>query len=338
MRAAIAQHLEANKKAFELLHEAAGIEECRYPVDMTDGHAVLLPHLDKTNHIARLLRLEALHHAQRGEGEQAADSMAALLGLGRSLANEPILISYLVEHACDTRAVKSLEETLSIIALPEGQIVEPAAALEQAENAEAMRRAFVGEACSMHGAFQKAAGELGAYRGVPGIPRPLTVLYSTTGLLDLDDAACLKIMRDVIEASEKPLIERLQAMRSIDVEKRVENLPSYCILTKTLMPESEHAGEEDARHAAQLRAARTALAVERYRRTRGPLPQKLDDLVPEFMDAIPIDPFDGKPMRYNKLERGYVVYCIGPDGDDDGGKEREPGGGDDHDVPFTVAR
>ena len=92
------------------------------------------------------------------------------------------------------------------------------------------------------------------------------------------------------------------------------------------------------REATQQRAARTALAVERYRRTRGPLPQKLDDLVPEFMDAIPIDPFDGKPMRYNKLEMGYVVYCIGPDGDDDGGKEREPGGGDDHDVPFTVAR
>ena len=54
------------------------------------------------------------------------------------------------------------------------------------------------------------------------------------------------------------------------------------------------------------------------------------------MDEIPPDPFDGKPLRYKKLEKGYVVYSVGPDGNDDGGKER--GLGDDYDIIFVVER
>jgi len=36
---------------------------------------------------------------------------------------------------------------------------------------------------------------------------------------------------------------------------------------------------------------------------------------------MPLDPFDGAPLRYKPLAKGYVVYSIGPDGHDDGGKE-----------------
>ena len=79
MREAIEQYLEANREALELLHEAAGIEECRYPLDMTDGHALLLSHLQKIRAGTRLLRLEALHHAHRGDGEKAAHSLSAAL-------------------------------------------------------------------------------------------------------------------------------------------------------------------------------------------------------------------------------------------------------------------
>jgi hypothetical protein len=40
-----------------------------------------------------------------------------------------------------------------------------------------------------------------------------------------------------------------------------------------------------------------------------------------FLPAVPLDPFDGAPLRYKPLVKGYVVYSIGPDGHDDGGKE-----------------
>ena len=90
---------------------------------------------------------------------------------------------------------------------------------------------------------------------------------------------------------------------------------------------------------AQVRTARTALAVERYRLAHGTLPGGLADLVPDYLDGVPEDPFDGRPLRYKKLEKGYVVYSVGEDGKDDGGAEPPREGVPEFlDVTFTVER
>jgi len=52
------------------------------------------------------------------------------------------------------------------------------------------------------------------------------------------------------------------------------------------------------RSIAQLRCAGTACAIERFHLKYKKFPQKLEQLVPEFLPKIPIDPFDGKPLRY----------------------------------------
>jgi hypothetical protein len=46
----------------------------------------------------------------------------------------------------------------------------------------------------------------------------------------------------------------------------------------------------------------------------------LNDLAPEFFSAIPIDPYDGKPLRYHPNADGtYLLYSVGENGVDDGG-------------------
>jgi hypothetical protein len=73
---------------------------------------------------------------------------------------------------------------------------------------------------------------------------------------------------------------------------------------------------------ANLRITQTALAVESFRVAHEDnLPQSLDDLVPSILTTIPTDPYDGKPLRYRRLAKGYVVYTIADDGRDDGGAE-----------------
>ncbi|GMV93317.1 MAG: hypothetical protein AMXMBFR82_30950 [Candidatus Hydrogenedentota bacterium] len=68
--------------------------------------------------------------------------------------------------------------------------------------------------------------------------------------------------------------------------------------------------------------ARTILvtvALERYRETYDALPQTLDELVPEFIDAIPLDPFDGQALRYIVSDQDYAIYSVAFDRVDDGG-------------------
>ena len=70
---------------------------------------------------------------------------------------------------------------------------------------------------------------------------------------------------------------------------------------------------KDAVNTAKLRAARTAVAIERYRLAHGQLPTTLPALVPFYLETAPSDPFDGQPLRYQKLANGYVVYSVGTD-------------------------
>ena len=87
----------------------------------------------------------------------------------------------------------------------------------------------------------------------------------------------------------------------------------------------------ETRTLARLRAANAGLAVESYRETLGHLPDKLADLAPIYLNSVLTDPFDGQPLRYKKLAKGYVVYSVGEDGNDDGGDEKK-------DITFTVER
>jgi len=94
----------------------------------------------------------------------------------------------------------------------------------------------------------------------------------------------------------------------------------------------------DLRRIAQLRTARAGLALERYRLAMGKLPDMLGELVPAYLDAVPMDPFDGAELRYKRLEKGYVVYSIGQDGSDDGGREKGKGKKQNWDETFIVER
>jgi hypothetical protein len=70
---------------------------------------------------------------------------------------------------------------------------------------------------------------------------------------------------------------------------------------------------------ANRRAATTALAVERYRLQHGRWPDSLEALVAaQLLRQVPIDPYDGKPLRYRATKDGVVLYSIGPDGKGDG--------------------
>jgi hypothetical protein len=71
---------------------------------------------------------------------------------------------------------------------------------------------------------------------------------------------------------------------------------------------------------ASARIARVAIAIERYRQRHGQMPARLADLTPDELDAVPMDPFDGQPLRYRTGDGFVMIYSVGRNGADDGGK------------------
>jgi hypothetical protein len=62
------------------------------------------------------------------------------------------------------------------------------------------------------------------------------------------------------------------------------------------------------------------IALELYRREHGMYPQTLDVLVPEYLPSVPTDRITGDPTRYRTVNGKPVVYSVGFDRDDDGGR------------------
>ena len=62
------------------------------------------------------------------------------------------------------------------------------------------------------------------------------------------------------------------------------------------------------------------IALELYRRKHGQYPAGLEVLVPEYLPAIPEDRITGEAVKYRVVEGRPIVYSVGVDRDDDGGR------------------
>ena len=94
------------------------------------------------------------------------------------------------------------------------------------------------------------------------------------------------------------------------------------ILSPAFLP----ASFKEASFSAERRLLITALALQAYQREHnGKPPETLAELTPGYLTVIPDDPFapsPNTPFRYRK-ESGsnrFVLYSVGPNGKDDGGK------------------
>ena len=113
------------------------------------------------------------------------------------------------------------------------------------------------------------------------------------------------------------------------------------MICRMLLPTLSFAVEKNVQGLTQLEVARTALAVQRYRLAQGKLPAALGDLAPAYLDAVPVDPFDGQALRFKPLAAGFIVYSVGRDGMDNGGRAKDENGRQFQpgtDITFTVER
>ncbi len=321
MKALIAEYVADNNEAIDLLHEAAKIEHCRYPVDLTAGFATRLPNLSEMRGCVFLLELEAILHADDGDSDAYIRSIDSAFGVARSLAGQPLTISQLIRGSCQNRVVQMIEQVVNRTDLTDEQLIQLIESTHKSEGICDMSAALVGERC-MGLTFLQNPQSVDPSLFAPGsIPiRPILALYQGVGLSDADAAIYLDLMDGYIESARLPTHERREAANAI--EAKLQSTSKIHVLLHEMMPALLRVTTIGIRTIAYLRTAQAALAVQRYRLTTGKLPDKLADLVPAYLENAPKDPFDGEELRYKKLDPGFVVYSIGDDLSDDGGKER----------------
>lgn len=62
------------------------------------------------------------------------------------------------------------------------------------------------------------------------------------------------------------------------------------------------------------------LALGAFRSRHGRYPENLESLVPDYLDRLAEDPYGDGPYKYRCTAEGCRVYSVGPNGEDDGGR------------------
>lgn len=339
---------QAQRLRGELTKAAPALAAARPLADMSRGRYILkwspdavsmrMDHLQEARELAQLLRLSAIEEAHEGDMDAAIASCRAILSTGRSIGDEPFAISQLVRLSCLRFTIRSLERTLA-----QGQSSERGLASLQrwleGETKWPMLQVFArAERANIHQILETFEAEQ-VDRASFGM-RSRTGSYKIDNLLDRGKAraihaAYLRFLNECVEISKLPPEEQVERFQQLNM-KEPENVPELLAgLTRDsgfrIMARGFHYS------LAFMRCGIAAVAVERFRLAHGHWPDRLEDLVPAYLSKLPIDPFDGQPLRFRRLKDGVIIYTIGEEQTDDGGvRVRIKAGTPDRDVGFQL--
>jgi hypothetical protein len=337
--------LEKNRQALELLHRAAERTQCRYPVHLKDGQAAMMTHLPPISNCALLLEREAIVNATKGRTGPAIQSVLDGLRLARSLESEPTLISQMRRLKTIANAMAGFDVVANSGTFSESDLARLQTAFEEAENADAaaMARGYAGDRCATVDMFVMSTREAAMCLRTVGIETRASGVAayrrSSTNLADL--AFCLDQFSNIVAMAKMPFPDCLNAVDRWAAQLDDPRSKGYLVSSSAHFINSAKQLGNEAGILAELRTARVAMAIERYRLAHNTLPANLNALVPKYLSAVPVDPFDGKPLRYKKgTPKGYAVYSVGFDRQDDNGTKltaKTPRGAK-YDVVFAMVR
>ncbi|UCG34379.1 MAG: hypothetical protein JSU68_07015 [Phycisphaerales bacterium] len=315
----------------ELVAELDSIRDLpdgRFPLNlMPNPLAILLPYLSPLRTASKVQSLGALHDAAIGKHNRSLDHCRTVLNMGASVRDDPVLISALVSIAIDALAVDTLERVLSFTTADAEQISALQRLLRDHEINSPIPNGLRGERLFTLELFeyvarngpQALAGVAAGDNAVMSWPRALHFLFG--GWIRLNEAKAMELTTSLIDALDSP---RTAMDAAAIKDQALASLGLEYFLVKHLTPSLSRSVILWARSVAGLRCAQAGLAAERFRLATGRWPESLEELVPEYLDAVPLDPFDEKPLRYRVEADRVVIYSIGEDEVDDGGQLVHP--------------
>jgi hypothetical protein len=342
----VAGYPGGNGEALTLLHQASEIPRSRFPINLGKLSIMPYPHLAKVVRSEYLLQTDAANHAEDANPELAVLSVNSSFALSRSLAKEPLVRSHLARIESQGIAVSSLQHMLNRTSLTDEQLGSLGVALEKADDQRGLARAFIGQRCiGIHG-FNRLRDTSDLTAQPAGRTRSLNqkllinaavflsspqYLYDFCGLLQWDELHYLQLMDRYIQTAQTDFPERIAAARVL--RKFLEQQDGLHAFSRGWLRgmNGSRVILKDAAVTARLRSARIVIAIERFRISHDhKLPQTLAELTPFGSSGVPLDPFDGQPLRYEKLASGYVVYSVGEKGEGTGSRQ--------DDLAFLVER
>jgi hypothetical protein len=273
----------------------------------------------------RVLQFRVRLLMAEGNYDEAARTAVVLLRLARQYRRNPLLIGLLVAIAIQGTAVDHANSVLQ--AGPVSKGVRDALEKELAiQDAEKCAWAFKSE----------RAWELDYFRNP--LPPPFRTFFPgqnfwliNRGLWNRRESACLELLRIFIAMADDPrpyrdIEQTLERQKPAGTRAAGQTLLDVQDSAALEFPSYKAVYTAAVRTRAKIRTLRVLNALQTHAPADGGAAPKLTALgLPA--EAI-TDPFNGEPLHVKKTARGWVVYSVGPNLQDDGGKVEDPANGD----------
>lgn len=353
----VAGWLQANEEQLATVIKGAQLPKYYCPINADKNEetvsqgiiAVLLPHIQITRDVARALSCRALmQSAERTDAERWQD-IVTLFRLGRHIGQGPFLIDGLVGIA-----IESIAQQTALIFIEISQPNAVLVAQYQQDLANLPARKPMAETLNLSERLMFvdivatiAAGEGEDFLDIEDGLTQLNglihkshleidwdlVLRNANGWYDRMVAAMQlkthserlaefkEIDAELGKAANqfrKPNLWKTFGFALLDVETRSKMVGD--ILTSLLLPASKQVSKAETRIAQKHDNLRMALALQAYHSEHASYPESLKKLQPKYLNEIPADHLNEKPLTYMKKENGYLLYSVGDNQQDDGGK------------------
>jgi hypothetical protein len=263
----------------------------------------------------RLLGIDAVIKAEDGNLEEAIGQCLAARRLLKIYMQEPSLMSYLIAMACMKQVAACLNSIVS----------------DQEIETETLRKIL-----EEWDSSPWREGLIWALESEKTIGLETALLY-LKGEYDYDffgprgklfywvfrpgfKTEIIWMMRTYDRLSEVAKMPYYASRDSKTIEQIIDSTPWYYKIASALVPNVSATLLKRATLEAMYDTARIGIACKIYKNLNGDSPEKLVELSPETLDKIPVDPFTGKPFIFKKQDSGFIVYSVGSNLRDDGGK------------------
>ncbi len=323
MREAFAEHPET----IPLLLRAAAAPDYDPQInyDQPPG-AFLEEYLDTSQDVRqpiRVLNYYVVMQLNDGKQSEATEACIAMFQLSRHFDARPLLMGYLVNLAVRGVAVHATDLTLRAGALPEEAYDSLEAELARQDFVAGLRTAIRTEPAYVVSAFEESpfartetasganAFDQSTFGGNAYLRTPL-------GKDDLTDY--LQLLEELEKRAAAPPRETQAWLETLRLGP----------LAQMMIPMVQASFGAQARLTAQVHCLRVLIALTKRSPEKPGAPVSVTELgLPA--DAT-IDPYNGKPLNVRYEPGGWLVYSVGANGKDDGGKIRDWSNGDYLDV------
>lgn len=280
------------------------------------------PELRTSLEIARGLTLHAILALRSDSADTALADLRTVHQLAvAARADAKSLIGFLTSLAITATSIQPIWEGVADRRWTDGQLQELQSILARRDLRGELTDAIAAELIATDELLGNLAEYLSAYS--PGTPVARThivyspwVAHNQAQLIELYHKGTIAPLRQT-DGYSKAIAESAKRLTAITDSSSFD---PRTLVAKLVVIAVKPCVEKTARIDAELAQAAAACALERYFLANQAYPDKLDALVPEFAPAVPLDPADGDPLRYQLTPDGrYQLHSIGVDGIDQRG-------------------